>query len=65
MSSFSGVSSPTAIHRSVMAFIDGGYLRKIMQEEAGSDSINFDNLRDFASKRLKKALIQDMYLVMI
>lgn len=47
---FSSVSSPTATHRAIMIFIDGGYLRKIMQEVVSSDSIDFDKLRDLLIK---------------
>jgi uncharacterized LabA/DUF88 family protein len=50
MAVFSGGSSITATHRAVMIFIDGGYLRKIMQKEAQSNNIDFDKLRDLLVK---------------
>jgi uncharacterized LabA/DUF88 family protein len=46
MSPFYSASAPTATHRAVMIFIDGGYLRKIMTDEVSSDSIDFDKLRE-------------------
>ncbi|MGC8563192.1 MAG: hypothetical protein ACP5NO_08420, partial [Thermoplasmata archaeon] len=45
----SGLSNPTQKFLNVMEFIDGGYLRKKMQDKVGHDNINFAKLRDILS----------------